>query len=278
MLQTAVFVDAGYLHAQGSALLVGSAQRRERNRLNVPAVIADLVDEARAIEPDARLLRIYWYDGVARGGALSQEQSTLAQSDNVKCRFGVINSRGQQKGVDSLIVTDLIQLAREQAFSDALIMSGDEDVRVGVQVAQTFGIRVHLLGIHPARGSQSPDLLAEADTSREWGREKVSTWLSVTEQPPLPATIIAEASSAGSTEATLRAVATDQVADFPAEKLSELAVYVDLNRGQLPADFDRPSLARARNALERDLTFEERRLFRTVLRELLRIRAAGGAE
>ena len=50
MLQIAVFVDAGYLHAQGSALLAGSAQRRERNRLNVPLLLTDIVAEAKAID------------------------------------------------------------------------------------------------------------------------------------------------------------------------------------------------------------------------------------
>ncbi len=274
MLQTAVFVDAGYLHAQGSALLAGSTQRRERNRLNVPAVLADLIAEARAIEPNARLLRIYWYDGVARGGALSVEQRTLAQSDNVKCRFGVINSRGQQKGVDSLIVTDLIQLAREKAFSDAVILSGDEDIRVGVQVAQTFGIRVHLLGIHPARGSQSPDLLLEADTTREWGAEKVSGWLSVIgDASP-------EAIDAPIALPSLRDIATERVTVLGEAEAVALHSYAQQNRGKLAADFDRPALGTAKRIFGRELTFEERRDFRILLLEALtaRIAVAASAE
>ena len=52
-------------------------------------------------------------------------------------------------------------------MSDALVVSGDEDVRVGVQVAQSYGVRVHLLGIVPARGSQSKQLLQESDTTAE---------------------------------------------------------------------------------------------------------------
>lgn len=281
MLQTAVFVDAGYLHAQGSALLAGSVQRRERNRLNVSAVLADLGREAAIVEPQARLLRIYWYDGIARGGTLNQEQSALAWSDNVKCRFGVINSRGQQKGVDSLIVTDLIQLAREQAFSDALILAGDEDLRVGVQVAQTFGIRVHLLGIHPARGSQSPDLLAEADTTREWGREKVSAWLSIT---PAPATIQLEPGS-GDVAApvtvdgdpqTLPGLARERASAVGHAEAAAIMAYVEENGGALPQDFDRPALGTARMTLGRDLTFHERRDFRDALRMSLRERAEEG--
>ena len=281
MLQTAVFVDAGYLHAQGSALLAGSAQRRERNRLNLPVVLADLVQEAAIVEPNARLLRIYWYDGVARGGVLSHEQSALAQSNNVKCRFGVINSRGQQKGVDSLIVTDLIQLAREQAFSDALILAGDEDLRVGVQVAQTFGIRVHLLGIHPARASQSPDLLAEADTTREWGREKVASWLSIVPQPEdvhgsggqVTMRAATDAPLSGDPEQALERLARDRVTMASIADVAGLVDYLDQNAGSLPSDYDRPALGTARALLGRDLTSAERRRFREKIREGLRARA-----
>lgn len=271
MLQTAVFVDAGYLHAQGSALLAGSAQPRQRNRLNVPVVLAAFVDEAKIVEPAARLLRIYWYDGVARGGSLNQEQAALAQSDNVKCRFGVINNRGQQKGVDSLIVTDLSQLAREQAFSDALILAGDEDLRVGVQVAQTFGDRVHLLGIHPARGSQSPDLLAEADTTREWGREQVTRWLTVVAPSPLIQSDVSASPLDGDHADLLLSLARERVVSLDDRERTAILQYADQNRGALPGDFDRPSLGTARARLGRDLTPDERRTFRESLREGLRI-------
>ena len=68
---------------------------------------------------------------------------------------------GQQKGVDSLIIMDLIELARNHAISEAVLLSGDEDLRVGVQLAQSFGVRVHLLGVEPTRGNQSYLLLQE---------------------------------------------------------------------------------------------------------------------
>ena len=46
---------------------------------------------------------------------------------------------GRQKGVDSLIVTDLIELARNHAISDAVLLAGDEELRIGVQIAQSLG-------------------------------------------------------------------------------------------------------------------------------------------
>ena len=91
----------------------------------------------------------------------------------MKLRLGQINSVGQQKGVNSLIVTDLIELARNGAMSDALHLSGDEDVRIAVQIAQSFGVRVHLLGIEAAKDSQSPLLLQEADTTSRWTKADV---------------------------------------------------------------------------------------------------------
>ena len=97
----------------------------------------------------------------------------MRQLDNVKLRLGQLNSAGQQKGVNSLIVTDLMELARNKAISDAVVVTGDEDIRIGVQIAQSHGVRVHLLGIGGAtnKGSQSLTLqTAEADTVESLGQ------------------------------------------------------------------------------------------------------------
>ncbi len=86
---------------------------------------------------------------------MSLEQTTLAHHAGLKLRLGTLNNAGEQKGVDSLIVTDLIELARNGAIADAVLISGDEDLRVAVQVAQTFGVRVHVLAVgDPSRNSR----------------------------------------------------------------------------------------------------------------------------
>jgi len=115
----------------------------------------------------------------------------LAHTDHIKLRLGMLNSQGEQKGVDSLIVTDLIELARNRAITDAVLLSGDEDVRIGVQIAQCFGVRVHLLGIVPSRGSQSQQLLREADTTAEWDAGTVATFLALRPTPAWTAPIAA---------------------------------------------------------------------------------------
>lgn len=274
MLQIAAFVDAGYLFAQSSALLAGRKVRRNETRLNAPVVLHEIAALARGIEPQARLLRIYWYDGLSRGSSVSFDQRSIAESENVKCRFGTINSQGEQKGVDSLIVTDLIELSRTHAISDALLVSGDEDIRVGVQVAQTFGIRVHLLGIHPARGSQSPDLRAEADTLHEWGDVDVTKWLQIVLPEPIVVTDPRE-SYANLTDdaAILEQIVADAIQVLTSSEANQILQYVEQNSNQLPADFDRPLLARAGRAVRRNIEPEERKGLRQKARDALRARA-----
>jgi hypothetical protein len=167
------------MFAQGSAAVTGSKRARADLVLHPSKIIAELKAVANSRAPHCNLLRIYWYDGAIGGIRPTTDQAAVASLDDVKLRLGFVNSAGQQKGVDSLIVTDLIELARLKSITDAILLSGDEDVRVGVQIAQNYGVRVHLLGIAPSRGSQSLQLIQEADTSSEWEATTISQFLEV---------------------------------------------------------------------------------------------------
>lgn len=188
-MRVAVFVDAGYVYAQGSALITGSETKKPRKFVNIDGrpIVEKLMKLAISISGKKELLRIYWYDGAPATGR-SPEQIELAQLDNVKLRLGQLNSAGQQKGVDSLIVTDLMELARNNAISDAVVVTGDEDIRIGVQIAQSHGVRVHLLGIGAAtnKGSQSLTLQDEADTVTEWSKSDVETFMRYFGEPAQP--------------------------------------------------------------------------------------------
>lgn len=142
MDRTAVFVDAGYLFAAGSKLISNEKLPRGELNLNYDAVLRLLTGLVADIT-ELPLLRVYWYDGTSTGP--TPQQLALAYRPSVKLRLGFVNQQGQQKGVDSLIVTDLINLARNRAMADVLLLTGDEDIRVGVQQAQEFG------GCAPAR-------------------------------------------------------------------------------------------------------------------------------
>ena len=284
MEQVAVFVDAGYLFAQGSAAIAGSQKPRAGLVLSATEVIAALKRVASDKAPNARILRIYWYDGAAGGSRPTADQALLANLDDVKLRLGFINNSGQQKGVDSLIVTDLIELARQKSISDAVLLSGDEDVRIGVQIAQNYGVRVHLLGIEPSRGSQSHQLLQEADTTSEWASKDINMFLAMransVERSPLLSPATGVKTPHGDTQEKLEnasellAIAVSEfVATLEETDLDGVAAYWQTNRG-IPSDFDRKLLPCGRSALGRNLDKNEVREVRTVFQAKVKARLA----
>lgn len=255
-MRAAIFVDAGYLFAQGSAALSGAKQPRSSITLNITAAVAELgsIAQARALGSD--LLRVYWYDGTLGIKGPTLEQSALAHTDNIKVRLGFINSLGQQKGVDSLIVTDLIDLARNHAIGDAVLVSGDEDVRIGVQIAQQFGVRVHLVGIVPSRGSQSRMLQQEADTTTELDQQTVAKFLTISGAPAQVATKSRSPQSEADTAPAISLLY--RVADDLSAAL-DTTVRINLkslwsSQSAIPPEYDSRLLTAARAHLNRDLT------------------------
>jgi uncharacterized LabA/DUF88 family protein len=164
----AIFVDAGYFFVAGAQAAFDNHISRKQVALKSPAaMLADLCERASAVVDDLPLLRTYWYDAkydATPGQRLSLDQSSLAMSHGVKLRLGTLNSAGEQKGVDSLIMTDLIDLARNRAIADAVVVTGDEDLRIAVQVAQSFGVRVHIFAAGDPSNNVSAALQMEADS------------------------------------------------------------------------------------------------------------------
>ena len=254
MDRVTVFVDAGYLFAQGSIELCGTKLPRGEIILDHNAVTTKLKEFAEAAS-DLPLLRIYWYDGTSEGP--TSQHITLAGQVDVKVRLGYVNSRGQQKGIDSLIVTDMITLARNRAMAECVLLSGDEDLRVGVQQAQEYGVRVHLLGIKPARGSQSIFLLQEADATHQWEASDLNNFLRCSPH------VRPDPSPSGTATPDLQREVTDAldplkgVARQVAEEVPEIEVpaLVDSIRTthQRPRQLDAKLLAISRRVLGNDL-------------------------
>ncbi|MFL5540460.1 MAG: NYN domain-containing protein, partial [Longimicrobiaceae bacterium] len=96
MDRVAVFVDAGYLFAQGSILLAGRKLTRGEIRLEHEKAIENLALFAERVS-GVKLLRVYWYDGTSVGP--TPQHHTLAYLPSVKVRLGFVNSVGEQKGV-----------------------------------------------------------------------------------------------------------------------------------------------------------------------------------
>lgn len=217
---------------------------------------------------------MYWYDGLTRTGRLSSEQEQIANAPFTKLRLGTVNSRGEQKGVDSLIVTDLIDLARNRAITDAVLVSGDEDIRIGVQIAQTFGVRIHLLGIKPARGSQSPDLIQESDSHHEWTEqvlEKIMSFLPEELSPALTGIATSVAISDQPDGITPFDENVQKSIDDTLDSMEQTALDRSIkafksNTSSVPPELDRPTLGRLRFVLGRDLSDDERKAYRARFR------------
>lgn len=275
MSRVAFFVDAGYLFAQGSTALTGEKRPRTELRLNEAAVLAELLSVAKAKCDGVRMLRTYWYDASPTLN-LTAQHITLANADYVKLRLGAMNGQGQQKGVDSLIVTDMIELARNGSICDAVLLSGDEDVRIGVQIAQNYGVAVHLIGIHPARGSQSPALRQEADTNTEWDKDVVAKFLTASAPlaaPPAPLVAMAEPAVNAPQDDLIQTVIDEMLARFDTGALASFKAFWDAGQTGLPSEIDRPFLGRLGTVfdrrLERDELRQARRRFEAAIRAML---------
>ena len=263
MDRVAVFVDAGYLFAQGSKEISGRQLQRREISLDHQTLIRLLKDFAESVS-GLPLLRIHWYDGTSQGP--TSQHNTLADQADMKVRLGFVNSAGQQKGVDSLIVTDMISLARNRAMADCVLLSGDEDLRVGVQQAQEYGVRVHLLGIRPARGNQSLFLLREVDSSHEWNSGVLRTFLKcgpegvelmdVDGRPESPApaashpteSVLPDTDGKSDHGQTLQQVARRVADDVPLADVPSLVEHIHATN-QRPPEIDGRLLATSRNAL-----------------------------
>ncbi|BDE05865.1 hypothetical protein WPS_11410 [Vulcanimicrobium alpinum] len=264
-MNVAVFVDAVYLYALACAARYGTNHPRIRLSLNVEAVVRELKREVAALDGGgARLIRIYWYDGAPLAGRTA-EQARVAATSDVKLRLGTVNAYGEQKGVDALIVHDLSELARNRAIDAAILVSGDEDILVGVQTAQAFGVRLHLLGIDVHR-TQSEKLRFEADVCHEWAEGVVAPWIALTTEraaaPPATGEQIAEIA------ATL--------APAIEERLPTIVETWDRVR-RLPPDVNLRLMKALNTALGRTIEPHERIPLREQFVDALRALAAGGA-
>lgn len=182
MDRTAVFVDAGYLFASGARALSGDRLPRSQLHLDheaVLALLAALVEELSGLP----LLRVYWYDGATTGP--NAAHVALAYRPNLKLRLGHVNAQGQQQNVDGLLIDDLVTLSKNRALADAVLVTGDDDLRGAVEQAQALGVRVHLVGVPPARENQAAALVQAADSVRELTLPELKRCLSLAPKRPV---------------------------------------------------------------------------------------------
>ncbi len=172
MDRSALFVDAGYVLAEGGDLCCGT-KKRSAFVCNYATLIPAMITMARShgvgvTQPALMtqhgglpVLRLYWYDA-ARNALPTLEHLAIAKLPDVKLRLGRLAGK-HQKGTDALVLRDLMTLARERAMATAFLVSGDEDLREGVVAAQDMGVRVVVIGVPTAQPNQAATLIQEAD-------------------------------------------------------------------------------------------------------------------
>jgi len=193
-----ILVDAGYLMRQAIEILSNktNSSRANLSLVDPKGLIQMLIQKASSTLNNNQLLRVYWYDGV--GTSLTPEHKSIIALDDVQMRAGTINGKGQQKGVDSRIVTDLIELATNHAISDAMLVTGDGDLAIGIELAQRRGVRVAVLGVEEltvgVHHSQSSEVTNIADRVVRLGLSDISPYITyLIPTPPVPITSKAKA-------------------------------------------------------------------------------------
>lgn len=259
-----MFVDVGYLlAASGTAFL--DTSYRPYVRCDYPLLVRAMVAEVER-HSGLATLRVYWYDA-SYDAVPTSEQREIATIPGVKLRLGRME-HGRQKGVDSLIVRDLMTLARERAMATAYLLSGDEDVRVGVAAAQDMGARVVLLSIPGT--NRAFTLTAEVDEELELPEDfwrphfsrptltemKAEVPEELTATDPAPGVGAVAPAVPGPFHDAFEGAARDAGSEFAREwgrdaPMEELQSVAALPGWRVPADIDRLLLS----AADRELGF-----------------------
>ncbi len=143
MDRCALFVDAGYVLADG-AMAVHGTRYRDSVAWDYTGLLKFLsgLAQDRTGQP---VLRCYWYESAAEGRRTS-EHDALADVPGLKLRLGRVRP-GRREGIETEMHRDLTTLARNGAITDAIVVSGEEELAEVIAEVQDIGIRVTLVHI-----------------------------------------------------------------------------------------------------------------------------------
>jgi len=212
----------------------------------------------------AEVQRIYWYSDV-RDDALPQ---------------GLIHRQVQAKEADggasarASLAADLKALAERQAYTHVLLATDDQSLVSLIDDAQLHGISVHILADEASRNlgqlrKDDPDwadLLAQADTRLVLNDHAVRD---LTQQRFVRG---AQRQVSNDDVDAIRPVLTEVVQawwdDEPEDLREDLREELQVSRG-IPQEVDRQLLLRVRKALDRTLSFQEKKLLRDMVRGIV---------
>ena len=195
MDRCALFVDASYVLADG-AMAVHGTRRGESVSWDYEGLFHLLSSVARE-RTGLPLLRCYWYEATV-DGRRTAEQDALADIPGIKLRVAKIRP-GRREGVDTEIHRDLTTLARNNAISDALVVSAEEDLAQVIADVQDLGMRVTLVHLAvDGNWTISRALRQESDDIIEIGGEQLRPYVElIVGAEPAPADEADEADLAG---------------------------------------------------------------------------------
>ena len=260
MEKVAVFVDAGYFWVQLSHIVYGERRRREEISLNARLMRESLLREVKKHFPESSLLRVYWYDGLGLNELPTEQHKSICCLDDIKMRYGTRNSVGQQKGVDGLLMADLIALSQNKAISSAIIISGDADLVPGISAAQMLGVRIHRLEISGQEAS-SPILCEEVDRNSEWPRNDIESFACEINKDNQDTP---EYEKNNQQLISLDNIACKFVSSLNSQDKDEI-----INKISIPPEKDKQLLFQAKVALQRRLSTEEKKELRRRVRQSL---------
>ena len=170
----ALFVDASYVLADG-AMAVHGTRRGESVSWDYEGLVR-LLSGLAAERSGLPVLRCYWYEATV-DGRRTAEQDALADLPGIKLRVAKIRP-GRREGVETEIHRDLATLARNNAISDALVVSSEEDLAQVIADVQDLGLRVTLLHITvDGNWTISRVLRQESDDIIEVGGEQLRPYV-----------------------------------------------------------------------------------------------------
>jgi hypothetical protein len=264
-----VMVDAGYFLRQAIEIASNraSTKRGELDITNPDGLVRALIDKGKATLDltTKELLRVYWYDGVMSAGLTAQQRS-ITQLPDVHFRAGIVNSAGQQKGVDSLIVTDLIELATNHAICDAVLVTGDSDLAIGIDLAQKKGVRIAVIGVEDlsvgVSHKQSFEITSRTDRIGRLGGADISAVVryvpSVTSQTtavtPQMTPAVQHATTSNAVTLAARAAANSPLTPADRERIEVSVKAFIAQQAQLSGMVD-PSTKRISATVDRALIF-----------------------
>lgn len=156
MDRCALFVDAGYVLADG-AMAVHGTRRRQSVSWDYGGLL-QLLSDLAVERTGLPLLRCYWYENAASGAELE----TLADIPGIKLRC--VEPGSGPDGVEGEMRRDLTTLARNHAVTDAMVVSSAEELTHVVADVQDHGMRVTLLHLAAdGNGTVSRALRQECD-------------------------------------------------------------------------------------------------------------------